>query len=204
MLSYRVVELLGDGIGPELSKAVHFLAERALPFGIDWQPVDLSVENRNARGAALYDEAVAAIESATVALKHRLIGSLGIGASGSYGFDSARGRAEGASASTRRVRVALFDPAHGTAPDIAGQGKANPTACFLAFALLLYHKGEVKAGSAVKNSCLELLREGTCTGDVGGKLSTMEFANAVALRVRQKIADPTWTLRTLKLHKEKI
>jgi isocitrate dehydrogenase (NAD+) len=120
-----------------------------------------------------------------------LVGSLGIGASGNYGFDK-----------QRNIRVGLFDAAHGTAPDIAGQGKANPTAIFLAFSLLLYHLGEVRAGSAIKNAALELLREGACTADVGGKMNTMEFTHAVADRAKHMIGDASWTSRTLRLHKE--
>jgi isocitrate dehydrogenase (NAD+) len=119
-----------------------------------------------------------------------LIGSLGIGASGNYGFDR-----------TRKVRVGLFDAAHGTAPDIAGQGKANPTAILLAFAQLLYHAGEVKAGSAIKNGALELLREGQCTPDVGGKLKTREFTDLVAQRALGKLRDPNWRSKTMLLHK---
>lgn len=61
-----------------------------------------------------------------------LAGSLGIGAGANLGFDAAA-----------VVRVALFDAAHGTAPDIAGKNLANPTAIFLALALLLYQVGEI-------------------------------------------------------------
>lgn len=122
-----------------------------------------------------------------------LIGSLGIGASGNYSFDKNRG-----------IRVGMYDASHGTAPDIAGQGKANPTAIFLAFALLLYHKGEVKTASAIKNTMLELLKEGTCTPDVGGKLTTMQYTDEVAKRVEKKLVDPAWTSKTVKLSKEKL
>jgi isocitrate dehydrogenase (NAD+) len=122
-----------------------------------------------------------------------LIGSLGIGASGNYSFDK-----------DRKIRVAMYDASHGTAPDIAGQGKANPTAIFLAFALLLYHRDEVKTASAIKNSALELLKEGICTPDVGGKLTTTQFTDEVARRVEKKLIDPQWTSKTVKLHKDKL
>ena len=58
--TYRVTELLGDGIGPELSRAVHTLAD-ALPVRLDFLAVDFSLENRRARKSAVYDEAVEAI-----------------------------------------------------------------------------------------------------------------------------------------------
>jgi isocitrate dehydrogenase (NAD+) len=350
--TYKVVELLGDGIGPELSEAVHTVAD-ALPVKIDWRPIDLSVANRDKRGAALYDEAVQAIEEAGVALKHPtatvkespnailrkrlnlqvihrpvqtipgiptnfkaevdldvirvatggtyddpgrvvgteaavslriieaepcrqaahyafelarktkksvtsaskhtiqkatdglfervvnevaasypevphkvelfdallaklclkpqnfqvvlvlneygdflsdmacgLIGSLGIGASGNYGYDK-----------NRKLRVGLFDAAHGTAPDIAGQGKANPTAILLAFGQVFTYVGEVKIGSAIKNAAIECLREGLCTPDVGGKLSTREFTRLVAQRAQAHLGDPSWRSKTVMLHK---
>ncbi|MCA1684619.1 MAG: isocitrate dehydrogenase, partial [Planctomycetia bacterium] len=67
--TYQVTELLGDGIGPELSRAVHALAE-ALPVRLEFLPVDLSLENRRARKSAVYHEAVEAITTTKVALKY--------------------------------------------------------------------------------------------------------------------------------------
>ena len=88
-----------------------------------------------------------------------LAGSLGIGASANLAFDPAG-----------VVRVALFDAAHGTAPDIAGKNLANPTAIFLALSLLLYQLGEIAIGQAVKNATLDLLREGRAhTRDLGDR-----------------------------------
>ena len=101
-----------------------------------------------------------------------LAGSLGIGASANLGFDPAA-----------VVRVALFDAAHGTAPDIAGKNLANPTAIFLALSLLLYQVGEITLGRAVKTSTLDLLREGVRTPDLGGKETTESFTDAVAAEV---------------------
>ena len=86
-----------------------------------------------------------------------LAGSLGIGASANLAFDA-----------SSVVRVALYDAAHGTAPDIAGKGLANPTAIFLAVSMLLYQLGEIAAGQAVKNATLDLLRSGVRTRDLGG------------------------------------
>jgi len=336
--SYRVTELLGDGIGDELSEAVHRLAD-SLPVRLEFIPVDLRVENRRARGKAIYDEAVEKILDAKVGLKHPtatteespnavlrrrldlsvihrpvytipgvptnfrreldldivriatggtyddpgrmigedgavslriverrpvreaaryafnlarktgkrvtsaskytiqkatdglfekvakevagqfpevphnielfdallgkvimapekfqivlvlneygdflsdmacgLAGSLGIGASANLAFDA-----------SAVVRVALFDAAHGTAPDIAGKNLANPTAIFLAFSLLLYQLGEIGLGQAVKNTTLDLLREGVRTPDLGGKESTRSFTEAVAKEVARRV-----------------
>jgi isocitrate dehydrogenase (NAD+) len=105
-----------------------------------------------------------------------LAGSLGIGASANLGFDAAG-----------VVKVALFDAAHGTAPDIAGQNKANPTAIFLALALLLYQLGEISVAAAVKNATLDLLRKGTRTRDLGGTETTQSFTKAVATEVAERL-----------------
>jgi isocitrate dehydrogenase (NAD+) len=336
--TYRVTELRGDGIGPELSRAVHALAE-TLPVRLEFVPVDLTLENRRARGMAVYDEAVDSILATAVALKHPtataeespnqvlrrrldlsvihrpvytipgvptnfrgaldldivriatggtyddpgrmigadgavslriverrpveqaaryafslarktskrvtsaskytiqkatdglfesvahevagafpevshnvelfdallgkivmtperfqvvlvlneygdflsdmacgLAGSLGIGASANLAFDS-----------SAVVRVALFDAAHGTAPDIAGKGLANPTAIFLAVSMLLYQLGEIDAGRAVKNATLDLLRQGVRTRDLGGVETTDTFTAAVAAEVTRRL-----------------
>jgi isocitrate dehydrogenase (NAD+) len=106
-----------------------------------------------------------------------LAGSLGIGASANLGFDPAA-----------VVRVALFDAAHGTAPDIAGKNRANPTAIFLALSLLLYQLGELTIGQTVKNATLDLLRQGVRTGDVGGSESTVSFTEAVAAEVARRLS----------------
>jgi isocitrate dehydrogenase (NAD+) len=340
--TYQVTELLGDGIGPELSRAVHSLAD-ALPICLEFIPVDLTLENRRARGLKIYDEAVAAVTASRVALKyptvtaeespnailrrrldlsviHRpvytipgvptnfrreldldivriatggtyddpgrmigdggavslriverrpvleaaryafslarrtgnkrvtsaskytiqkatdglfesiakevafqfpevphnselfdallgkvimspekfqivlvlneygdflsdmacgLAGSLGIGASANLAFDPAA-----------VVRVALFDAAHGTAPDIAGKNLANPTAIFLALSMLLYQLGETDLGHQVKTSTLDLLRQGVRTRDLGGEESTDSFTAAVAAEVKRRLEAP--------------
>ena len=337
--TYKVTELLGDGIGAELSRAVHTLAD-ALPIRLDFEPVDLSLENRRANRVKVYDQAVASIVANKVALKyptitaeespnqvlrkrldlsviHRpvttipgvpsnfrpeldldivriatggtyddpgrmigddgavslriverrpvreaaryafnlarktgkkvttaskytiqkatdglfeavarevaeqypevphgvelfdallgkvimtpekfqvvlvlneygdflsdmacgLAGSLGIGASANLAFDA-----------SAVVRVAMFDAAHGTAPDIAGKNLANPTAIFLALVLLLYQIGEITVATAVKGATLDLLRQGVRTGDLGGKESTDSFTAAVAAEVAKRLA----------------
>ncbi len=336
--TYKVTELLGDGIGAELAAAVRRLAD-TLPIHLEFEPVDLSLENRRARKSKIYDEAVDAINATGIALKyptitaeespnqvlrkrldlsviHRpvttipgvptnfrrdldidivriatggtyddpgrmigedgavslriverrpvgeasryaftlgrktgkrvtssskytiqkatdglfervvdevarqfpevehnvelfdallgkvimapekfqivlvlneygdflsdmacgLAGSLGIGASANLAFDPAG-----------VVRVAMFDAAHGTAPDIAGKDLANPTAIFLALVLLLYQIGEISVATAVKGATLDLLRRGTRTRDLGGQESTTSFTAAVASEVAHRL-----------------
>lgn len=106
-----------------------------------------------------------------------LAGSMGIGASANLAFDAAG-----------QVKLALFDPAGGTAPDIAGQNRVNPTAIFLAFGMLLAELGEVALGAAVEQATLDVLRRGERTGDLGGRLSTREFTQIVGREVAGRIA----------------
>ncbi len=335
MNTFLVVELLGDGISAELSQSVHALAA-ALPCRLEFVPVDLSEPNRRARGAALYDEAVALMTRHRLALKyptattaespnqvlrdrcdfavihrpvatlpgiennfkktididvvriatggtyddagrrigsecavsvrvierqptrhaarfafqlarklgrgvvstskwtiqqatdglfeevvdeqrklfpdvpHRrelfdsllagvimkperysvivcpneygdflsdcacgLIGSIGLGDSASYAFDE-----------HGEVTVAMFDPAGGTAPDIAGKDLCNPMAALLALANLLRHVGEVPSAERLRKVLFDCLAERCSTRDVGGTLSTSAFTAEVVRRFR--------------------
>lgn len=101
-----------------------------------------------------------------------MIGSLGLGASASYAFDE-RGE----------VSLAMFDPAGGTAPDIAGKGVCNPSAAILALAMALTHAGFVDLGTRLEAAVLGAIAAGECTKDLGGKLGTVEFTKAVGARL---------------------
>jgi isocitrate dehydrogenase (NAD+) len=84
---------------------------------------------------------------------------------------------------------AVFEAVHGSAPDIAGEGIANPTALIRTAVLMLEHLGEDEAATAVREAVLDAYREGThLTPDVGGSASTDEFADHVAERVAARVA----------------
>jgi isocitrate dehydrogenase (NAD+) len=75
---------------------------------------------------------------------------------------------------------AIFEAVHGTAPDIAGKGLANPTALMQSAVLMLAHLGELEASSRLQNAIHEVYAEAKhLTGDVGGKASTTEFTDAI-------------------------
>ena len=75
---------------------------------------------------------------------------------------------------------AIFEAVHGSAPDIAGRGIANPTAVTRSGILMLRHLGEQEAANKVKYAVHSVYREGKhITRDMGGKASTSEFADAV-------------------------
>jgi 3-isopropylmalate dehydrogenase len=88
----------------------------------------------------------------------QLQGGLGMGASGNINPNG----------------VSMFEPIHGSAPDIAGQGKANPIAAVLAAKMMLDHLGYEDMGILLNNAVRKCLDEGKMTPDLGGKLSTKE------------------------------
>ncbi|MBI5435123.1 MAG: isocitrate dehydrogenase [Planctomycetes bacterium] len=339
MKTYKIVELHGDGISAELSQSVHRIAE-ALPFRLDFVPVDLSLENRAKRGLVIYDEAEALMRLHKVALKyptatkvespnailrercefsviHRPVGSIPgiqtnftreldidvvrIGTGGTYedagrriGLDTAvslrviertpaRHAArfafklamlrKGGVVSTSKytiqaqtdglfeevvgvvaqdypgipyrrelfdsllasvimkperyqvivcpneygdflsdmacgligsvglgdsanyafsddgaITLAMFDPAGGTAPDIAGKDVCNPFAALFALASLLRHIGEWDASKALKQAVLDCVAAGERTADIGGKLKCSQFTELVTGRVQKSLA----------------
>jgi len=74
---------------------------------------------------------------------------------------------------------AVFEAVHGSAPDIAGKGVANPTALLLSAVLMLHHIDETPAAEAVMRALGRTLTSGVRTRDLGGTATTREFADAV-------------------------
>jgi isocitrate dehydrogenase (NAD+) len=92
-----------------------------------------------------------------------LVGGLGVVPSGNIGDD-----------------CAMFEAVHGTAPDIAGKGLANPTALLMSGIMMLDHLGERPAARRVEAALHRVYREGKhATRDLGGKATTQEFTEAV-------------------------
>lgn len=82
------------------------------------------------------------------------------------------------------THAAIFEAVHGSAPDIAGMGVANPSAQMLAAALMLEHIGESDAAARVRNAIhAVIVEDGIRTRDIGGTASTVDFGDAVARRV---------------------
>jgi len=81
------------------------------------------------------------------------------------------------------VHAAIFEAVHGSAPDIAGQGIANPTALMLGAAMMLDHVGEPDIGARLRRAIeATIVTDKVRTRDLGGNASTVEFARAVARR----------------------
>ena len=95
-----------------------------------------------------------------------LIGGLGIAQGANIGLD-----------------YAVFEPVHGSAPDIAGQNKANPTAMLMSAIEMLNYIGENEAGKKIKLALFETLNVGIKTADIGGSATTTEFTQAIIDRL---------------------
>lgn len=100
-----------------------------------------------------------------------LIGSIGLGASASYAFTP-----------SHQPNIGIFDPAGGTAPDIAGKGIANPSGAIEAFGYLLEYCGHFEMGQRLINAVHDCIANNEKTGDLGGKLNTMDYTKAVVAR----------------------
>ena len=78
----------------------------------------------------------------------------------------------------------LFEPVHGSAPDIAGQGIANPVATILSACMMLDYLGESESARRIEEIIVEVIREGkTVTPDLGGTASTQEMAEYIASKI---------------------
>jgi 3-isopropylmalate dehydrogenase len=101
-------------------------------------------------------------------LTAELIGGMGIAPSGNVNPETKRG---------------LFEPVHGTAPDIAGKGIVNPLGAILSASMMVEHLGNREMARAIEGAVESALRAKECTRDLGGSLSTGEVGDAVAKRL---------------------
>jgi homoisocitrate dehydrogenase len=76
-------------------------------------------------------------------------------------------------------RVAVFEPVHGSAPDIAGQGLANPIGAILSAGMLLDHIGQSEAARRVRAAVMATVRAGVVTRDLGGSAATKDVTRAI-------------------------
>jgi 3-isopropylmalate dehydrogenase len=102
-------------------------------------------------------------------LTAELIGGMGIAPSANINPITGRG---------------LFEPVHGTAPDIAGKGLVNPIGAILSAGMMVEHLGHHEMAVAIEGAVESAIRAGECTRDLGGSLSTSEAGDAVVKRLR--------------------
>jgi len=94
-----------------------------------------------------------------------------------------------ASANLHPGRHALYEPVHGSAPDIAGQNRANPLGAIACASLLLRQLGEHRAAGAVDATLRESLAQGVRTADMGGQSTTEEVGEWIAHRLTSRLTD---------------
>ena len=96
-----------------------------------------------------------------------LIGGLGVAQGANIGVD-----------------CAVFEPVHGSAPDIKGQNKANPTALLLSAIEMLKYINEFSYAEKIEKALFETLNAGICTADLGGSYSTTSFTDEIIKRLK--------------------
>lgn len=94
------------------------------------------------------------------------VGGLGVAASGNIG-----------------ANAAVFEPVHGSAPNLVGTGKANPVATFLAAAMMLDHLNETESAERLRNAVNGCIAAGESTPDLGGSLTTSQVTERVMKRL---------------------
>jgi isopropylmalate/isohomocitrate dehydrogenase-like protein len=147
---FREVSLLVAKDYPEVKVNELFVDVAAMNLVLKPQAFDVILTS-NLFGDILSDEAAG------------LVGGLGIASSANIGDD-----------------YALFEPVHGSAPDIAGKGIANPMAAILSAKMMLDYLGENKWAEHVENAVVTVLREGKhLTPDLGGASTTREVAETI-------------------------
>ncbi len=99
-----------------------------------------------------------------------LIGGMGVAPSGNVNPKTGRG---------------LFEPVHGSAPNIAGKGLVNPVGAILSAAMMVRHLGFAAEADRIEAAVAAAVREEECTRDLGGSLSTSEVGDAIARRLAQ-------------------
>ncbi len=98
-----------------------------------------------------------------------LIGGLGLTPSGNVGTGGA-----------------IFEAVHGTAPDIAGQDRANPTALLLSAVMMLRHLELHGHADRIESACFDVIREGSCiTGDLGGSAKCSEYTDEIIRKIEE-------------------
>lgn len=96
-----------------------------------------------------------------------LIGGLGVAQGANIGLD-----------------CAVFEPVHGSAPDIKGQNKANPTALLMSAIEMLKYIGEISYADKIECALFKTLANGDKTADLGGDLSTTEFTDKIIANLK--------------------
>jgi tartrate dehydrogenase/decarboxylase/D-malate dehydrogenase len=149
-------------------------AELAPGFG------DVAIEKLHIDAATL--ELVRRPESFDVVVGSNLFGDILSDLTG--GITGSLGLNPSANLDPQRRGPSLFEPVHGSAPDIAGKGIANPAGAILSAAMMLDWLGENRAAAVIRAAVERVFAEGNLTPDLGGKLTTTQLTAAIVERVK--------------------
>lgn len=207
-MSHKVTLIPGDGIGPEVSAAAREAVD-ATGVKIEWEVTAIHKANimkladglflRCCREVAArfphieYKELI--VDNASMQLVIRpeqfdilllpnlygdIVSDLAAGLVGGLGVVPGANLGE---------RHAVFEAVHGSAPDIAGQGIANPTAMMLSAAMMLVHLKEQSAANRLRSAVEGVYAEQRhLTKDVGGKAGTREFTDGVIAALKARVS----------------
>jgi tartrate dehydrogenase/decarboxylase/D-malate dehydrogenase len=170
--------LVGATKSNGISVTMPFFDEIFREISSDYPEVEASLMHADALAARL----VLAPHSFDVVVGSNLFGDLLSEVTAAIA--GAIGIAPSANLNPEGTYPSLFEPIHGSAPDIAGQGAANPSGAIWAGAMMLDHAGFPDAGARILSALEETLALGTKTSDLGGTATTDEMADAVMQRLR--------------------
>ena len=134
---------------------------------------DVTTDKQHADAAAM--NLVRRPESFDVVVASNLFGDILTDLAGTIG--GGLGLAPSTNTNPERTFPSMFEPVHGSAPDIAGRGIANPIAAVLSAAMMMDWLGESSAGDALRGAVERTLASGHKTADLGGKLTTLEMGS---------------------------
>jgi tartrate dehydrogenase/decarboxylase/D-malate dehydrogenase len=196
MPSYSIAVIPGDGIGKEVVPQgirVVEAAAKKFSFNVSWQHFDWSCETYRTTGRMMPPDALRQLEKFDaiflgavgrpdwfdVVVGSNLFGDilsdLGPAVVGSIGI------APSANLNPERKFPSMFEPVHGSAPDIAGKGIANPIGQIWSAAMMLQHLGQPAAALAIEKAIADALSTATVlTPDLGGNASTTKLGAAIA------------------------
>jgi tartrate dehydrogenase/decarboxylase / D-malate dehydrogenase len=169
--------LVGATKSNGISVTMPFFDEIFREISTDYPEVEASLMHADALAARL----VLAPHSFDVVVGSNLFGDLLSEVTAAIA--GAIGIAPSANLNPEGTYPSLFEPIHGSAPDIAGQGTANPSGAIWASAMMLDHAGFPDAGARILAALEETLASGTKTSDLGGTATTDEMAAAVVQRL---------------------
>jgi isocitrate/isopropylmalate dehydrogenase len=169
--AHHICVIPGDGVGVEVvPQALRVLRAAAAVCGFelefDLRPWGSAYYREH--GLMMPADAASVVGDADATLGAGLQGALGLAASANI---------------NPQTGVGVFEPIHGSAPDIAGRGVANPLGTINSAAMLLDHIGRADAAELVRTAVDATLTAGVTPADLGGTRSTLEMGDAVVERI---------------------